>query len=113
MVFNRLGAGFITGMFITCNAHEYVYYTIASCFVRPHWRFQKLKRERVAKEMAVPTELLDSYVKDVLSSFALFWIIIGPVCWKAYFSKDGFAERNPNDLEDTYASMLKNAFERK
>ena len=113
MVFNRLGAGFITGMFITCNAHEYVYYTIASCFVRPHWRFQKLKRERVAKEMAVPTELLDSYLKDVLSSFALFWIIIGPVCWKAYFSKDGFAERNPNDLEDTYAQMLKSAFERK
>ena len=63
--------------------------------------------------MAVPTELLDSYVKDVLSSFALFWVIIIPVFWKAYISKDGFAERNPNDLEDTYASMLKQAFERK
>ena len=92
MVFNRLGAGFITGMFITCNAHEYVYMTIASCFVRPHWRFQKLKKERISKEMAVPTELLDSYVKDVLGSFALFWVIIIPVFYKAYISKNGFAE---------------------
>jgi hypothetical protein len=92
MVFNRLGAGFITGMFISCNAHEYVYMTIASCFVRPHWRFQKLKKERISKEMAVPTELLDSYVKDVLGSFALFWVIIIPVFYKAYISKDGFGE---------------------
>ena len=42
--------------------------------------------------MAVPTELLDSYVKDVLGSFALFWVIIIPVFYKAYISKNGFAE---------------------
>ena len=39
--------------------------------------------------MAVPTELLDSYVKDVLGSFALFWVIIIPVFYKAYISKNG------------------------
>ena len=83
MVFVRLGLGFLTGVTISMNAHEYVYMTIATSFVRPHWRYFKLKN-RLSKDHALDVNLLDSYVKDTIGSFVLFWFLIGPVVYKAY-----------------------------
>jgi hypothetical protein len=78
--------------------------TIASCFVRPHWRYQRLKKQYYTKDHALDTNLLDSYLKDVVSSFVLFWLVIGPVCYKTYIKKE---EVSPHNTEDTYAEMLK------
>jgi hypothetical protein len=114
MVFTRLAVGFVTGMTISMNCHDYVYMTIANCFVRPHWRYRKIKKERYSKEHAVGIELLDSYVKDAVSSFLLFWVIIGPVTYRAYFTKDPSGKnQNPHEVEDTYSTMLKSAYDRK
>ncbi len=32
--------------------------------------------------------MLDSYVKDVVGSFLLFWVAIGPIVYEAYFKKE-------------------------
>ena len=112
MVFVRLGLGFVTGISIAMNSHEYVYMTIASCFVRPHWRFFRLKKQNYSKEQALDVALLDSYVRDTVGSFFLFWLLIGPVVYKAYFQNEGFGVDTPHEVEDTYATMLKKAFNR-
>ena len=56
--------------------------------------------------------LLDSYVRDTIGSFFLFWFLIGPVVYKAYVQNDGFGFDKPHEVEDTYATMLKKAFDR-
>lgn len=112
MVFVRLGLGFLTGVTVTMNAHEYVYMTIANCFVRPHWRFFRLKKQNYSKEHALDVALLDSYLRDAVGSFFLFWFLIGPVVYKAYVQNDGFGFDKPHEVEDTYATMLKKAFQR-
>lgn len=84
MVFLRLSAGFISGALIAHNSHENIYMTIANTFVRPHWRYRKMKSEYLTKDHAVDLPMLDSYVKDVASSFVIFWIIIGPVIYQTY-----------------------------
>jgi hypothetical protein len=112
MVFVRLGLGFVTGVTISMNAHEYVYMTIANCFVRPHWRFLRIKNGYYSKDHALDINLLDSYVRDAVGSFFLFWFLIGPVVYKAYIQKDGFGFDKPHEVEDTFATMLKKAFER-
>ena len=106
MVFLRFGAGFVTGIVIVHNSHEYVYLTIANSFVRPHWRYQKLKNQHYTKDHAVDTTLLDSYVKDVVSSFIGFWIVILPVVYKSYYAKP---IENPGlEEKDNFAVMLNN-----
>ena len=105
MVFLRIGAGFVSGALIAHNSHENVYMSIANCFVRPHWRYRKLQNEYLTKDHAVDLNLLDSYVKDVTSSFVLFWVCIGPIIYKTYFVKE---EPRQDQIQDTFAVMLNN-----
>ena len=87
MVFYRLGAGFLVGIAVPFMVKDLVYMTIASSFLRPHlkWRIQ---REKLHKDKAVTTQMLDGYVKDVVGSFLLFWVAIGPIVYEAYFKKE-------------------------
>lgn len=86
MVFLRLGLGFVVGVAVPFVVNDMVYMTIANSFLRPHLRYM-VEREKLKKEQAVPTVLLDSYVKDVVGSFFLFFIAIGPVVYQSYFKK--------------------------
>ena len=87
MVFYRLGAGFVFGLTLPFLVKDIVYMTIANAFLRPHLKY-RLERERLDKDRAVSTKMLDNYVKDVVGSFLLFWLAIGPVVYEAYFKKD-------------------------
>ena len=73
---------------VSLNCNEYVYWTIASCFVRPHWTFYKMKKKYYTRQHALDSHLLDCYLKDVFSSFFLFFVMIGPITYKAYFTND-------------------------
>ena len=44
MVFARLGAGFLTGVTVSMCSHDYVYLTIANSFMRPHYRYRRIKK---------------------------------------------------------------------
>lgn len=37
------------------------------------------------KNRAISVNMLNSYLKDVIGSFLLFFVVIGPVTYKAYF----------------------------
>ena len=63
------------------------------------------QNEHLTKDHAVDLGLLDSYVKDVASSFVLFWVCIGPIIYKTYFQKE---EPREDEIEDSFAVMLKN-----
>ncbi len=84
MVFYRLGAGFLFGLTVPFLVKDLVYMTIANAFLRPHLKY-RLERERLHKDRAVSTKMLDNYVKDVFGSFLLFWVAIGPIVYEAYF----------------------------
>ena len=84
MVFNRLALGLATGITISMTSHEYIYMVIANSFVRPHWRYQRLKKQYYSKEHATDVNLLDIYLKDAFGSFFLFWIYLGPALYKVY-----------------------------
>ena len=53
----------------------------------------------------MPVSLLDSYVKDVIRSFLVFFVAIGPVVYSTYFKKEVVPEE-PVKI-DKYAEMLK------
>ena len=58
--------------------------TIANAFLRPHyglWIYLKKKDPNAA----LSTNILDSYLRDVIKSFFVFWMVIGPVTYDAYF----------------------------
>lgn len=40
------------------------------------------------KGKAVTTQMLDSYIKDIIGSFLLFFVAIGPVVYDQYIKKD-------------------------
>ena len=86
MVFTRLGFGFLVGVGIPYMVNDMVYMTIANSFLRPHLKYM-IDRERISKDKAVTTQMLDAYVKDVVGSFFLFFIAIGPVVYDSYFKK--------------------------
>lgn len=86
MVFLRLGLGFVAGTTIPFLVNEMTYMTIANSFLRPHLQFA-IEREKIEKNKAVSTHLLDSYLRDVVGSFFLFFIAIGPVLYESYFKK--------------------------
>lgn len=86
MVFVRLGLGLFAGIAIPYMVKDMVYMTIANSFLRPHLRYI-IERERINKNKAVSTALLDSYLKDVFGSFLLFFVAIGPVVYECYFKK--------------------------
>ena len=97
MVFGRFMAGFACGLFIPQVCHHNIHYTIASGFLTPHLRYQARKEKRESGA-AVPVQELDSYMMDVIKSFGLFWIMIGPTIYFTYFTdKDPFAE---NSMEE-------------
>ena len=116
MVFTRIGLGFITGVTISMNCHENIYMFIQTCFVRPHWRFNRIRSQEYTKDHALDVNLLDSYVKDTLGSFALFWVMLIPMCYKTYVQgldiNDGHLGENLHEVEDTYSKMLKNVVEK-
>ena len=105
MVFAQLSLGFVTGITIVMNSHEYIYMTISGSFVRPHWRYWKLRSENYCKNThAHDLTLLDSYLKDTVSSFFLFFVLIGPACYRAYYDK--LEDEDVSTYEDSYATML-------
>merc|ERR1712070_561036 len=86
---------------------------IQTCFVRPHWRFNRIRAQEYTKDHALDVNLLDSYVKDTLGSFALFWVMLIPMCYKTYVKGiDINQEQNLHEVEDTYSSLLKNVVEK-
>ena len=93
MVFYRLGFGFFAGIAIPFMVKDMVYMTIANSFLRPHLKF-RIEREQISKEKAVSVQMLDSYVKDVVGSFLLFFVAIGPVVYESYFKKKSVPGEN-------------------
>ncbi len=83
MVFTKLGLGLVAGMTIPFMVSHNIYMTIANAFLRPHLQF-RIEREKMKKELAIPTYMLDSYIKDVVGSFLLFFVVIGPVVYQEF-----------------------------
>ena len=114
MVFVRLGLGIFAGIAIPFMVKDMVYMTIANSFLRPHLRYI-IERERIHKDRAVSTSLLDSYLKDVFGSFLLFFVAIGPVVYECYFKRVPVEDEKKipkkDELgvidEDKYTKMLK------
>lgn len=79
-----------------------VYMTIANSFLRPHLKY-RIEKEKLQKDRAIPVSMLDAYIKDMVGSFLLFWVVIGPVVYQTYFKKQpvSFSE------DDKYTRMLK------
>ena len=97
MVFTRIALGMATGITISMNSPEYIYLVITNCFLRPHWRYQILKKKYYSKDHALDTNLLDIYIRDIVGSFLLFWIMIGPISYKTFVKKenmDGYQYQN-------------------
>jgi hypothetical protein len=123
MVFYRLGFGLFAGIAIPFMVKDMVYMTIANSFLRPHLKF-RIEREQISKEKAVSVQMLDSYVKDVVGSFLLFFVAIGPVVYENYFKKQKVLGEDGEPLppqkdeighiqEDKYTQMLKQIKSRK
>jgi hypothetical protein len=92
MVFYRLGAGFLVGLSLPFMVKDLVYMTISNAFLRPHLKF-RMERERLDKDRAVSTKMLDNYLKDTVGSFLIFWFVIGPVLYDAYIRKNDEQEK--------------------
>jgi hypothetical protein len=92
MVFYRLGAGLIFGLTLPFMVKDLVYMTLSNAFLRPHLKF-RIERERLHKDQAVSTRMLDSYLKDIFGSFLIFWAAIGPVVYEAYFRKSEMSQQ--------------------
>ncbi len=112
MVFGKLGLGFVAGVTIPFFVNEMTYMTIANSFLRPHLAY-RIEKSRMKKDQAVPTQMLDHYVKDVIGSFLLFFVAIGPVIYQSYFQNKAILEAMPKREEagliedDKYTHMLK------
>lgn len=87
MVFTRLAAGFVVGLTVPFMVKDMVYMTIANAFLRPHLKF-RIEKEKQDPGKAVTTQMLDSYLKDIVGSFLLFFVAIGPVVYDQYFKKE-------------------------
>jgi hypothetical protein len=57
--------GFVVGCAVPFLVNDMIYMTIANSFLRPHLKF-RIERERLHKDQAVPTAMLDSYLKDAI-----------------------------------------------
>jgi hypothetical protein len=93
MVFTRLACGFAVGIAVPFMVKDMVYMTIANAFLRPHMKY-RIEKERLDPNKAVTTNMLDSYIKDVIGSFLLFFLAIGPVVYDQYFKKASTIEQN-------------------
>ena len=83
MVFYRLASGLLAGLTIPVVCNENVYLVIATSFLRPHLKY-RMDSEKRNKNLAVRTDELDAYLKDVFKSALFFFIVIGPVLYKVY-----------------------------
>ena len=103
-----MGLGFLSGLTFSSTCPEYLYLIVVDCFIAPHWRYKQRKNELLTSRHALNTTLLNSYVLDTATSFLMFWIMIGPSCYKTFvdpnFAED---EKTPNKVDDTFVEMLK------
>jgi hypothetical protein len=111
MVFLKLSVGLLTGVTIPFLVNEMTYMTIANSFLRPHLKY-RIQRDKIDKNRAVPTQMLDAYVRDVVTSFLMFFVVIGPVVYESYFKKNGEEvaakkEEFGKIEDDKYTKMLK------
>lgn len=83
MVFYRLASGLAAGLTIPMVCNENVYLVIATSFLRPHLKY-RMDAEKRNKNLAVRTDELDAYLKDIFKSGIFFFIVIGPVLYKTY-----------------------------
>jgi hypothetical protein len=83
MVVYRLAAGLVAGLTIPLVCHENVYLVIATSFLRPHLKY-RMDAEKRNKNLAIRTDELDGYLKDIFKSALFFFVIIGPVVYKTY-----------------------------
>ena len=118
MVFNRLALGFTSGVFFSMACNDNVYLVTSALLVRPHVRYMSYKKEHMTKNEGTNMTLVEHYMRDVLSSFVIFWISIGPVLYKTYVKKINiFGEEEQysdgNSFEDSFATMLKKAFSKR
>lgn len=108
MVFNRLAAGFLCGVAFPMICHETIYMFLASSFLRPHLVYRQQQQHR-HKDLAVSTDDLDRYLKDIFKS-ALFFVLASPwVFYKVYWQKVDVMEPEEEDtiVEDKAAEVLK------
>ena len=112
MGFGRLVLGFTTGIALPYMVHDNLYYAIATCFYLPHLTFAK-KKAKLAKQQAIPLELLDSYLKDVGKSFLLFWLLLGPTLYKTYYTKENILDALDNVEGFETSSEKEQAHEKK
>lgn len=87
MVFTRLGLGLVAGVTIPLVVSEPIYMTLANSFLRPHLKFQ-IEKDKLSKDHAIPTEMLDAYIKDIIGSFFLFFLAIGPMIYTTYIKNE-------------------------
>lgn len=112
MVFFKLSVGLLTGVTIPFLVNEMTYMTIANSFLRPHLKF-KIQRDNLEENKAIPTQMLDAYVKDAVGSFLMFFVVIGPVIYESYFKAKQAEAQAPkreevgNMEDDKYTKMLK------
>ena len=99
MVFFKLGTGLLVGMTIPFFCNDLIYYTIANSFLRPHLKYQ-LHKEKMSKNLAPSQENLDTYFIDVVGSFFLFFIVIGPIVYQSMVQKDGNEEKNVDEVAE-------------
>ena len=104
MVFYQLGLGFATGIAISMYAKEEVYITIATCHYMPHYKYRQAKKKYISQYQAINTDMIETYFKDVVSSYLLFWLAIGPIAYRHYF-KQG-QETVLDEPEDTFSKTL-------
>jgi hypothetical protein len=50
----------------------------------------------------MPLSLYDSYIKDVIGSFFLFFVVIGPVVYKTYIATGPSEEEKREEEEAKY-----------
>ena len=88
--------------------------TIATSFLRPHMKY-RMEAAKRHKNVAIKSESLDSYLYDVVTSAAFFFVMIGPVCYRTYVKglyigedeKPEEKKEEEPEQEDRYATMLK------
>lgn len=57
-----------------------------------------MDREALDKNKAVSTQMLDSYLKDVVGSFLLFFIVIGPVTYQSWWNVKQIKENEVQEV---------------
>jgi len=87
MVFFKFAAGLAFGVALPMYCHENLYLVIATSFLRPHLKY-RIEAAKRTRDQATSTQELDSYFRDIFKSFALFWLVIGPVIYKTYYLKE-------------------------